>query len=102
MNKDELIRSVAWKCGMKQADVRRCLDTAFGTIGDELQRENDVSLSDFGKFYPSAIFSARRRFSSAISARMVRLPDGRVCWASQKKVIRFRPFANLRYYSTKH
>ena len=91
MNKDELIRSVAWKCGMKQADVRRCLDTAFGTIGDELQRENVVSLSDFGKFYPSAI-----------SARMVRLPDGRVCWASKKKVIRFRPFANLRYYSTKH
>ena len=50
MNKNELIRATAEKCGMTQQDVWKVMDVLPGIIQKELAAGNKVQLIGFGTF----------------------------------------------------
>lgn len=52
MNKEELIRAVAWRVWDSEATVQRILNATLEIIMDTLSRGRDVNIKGFGKFEP--------------------------------------------------
>lgn len=50
MNKNELIRAAAEKCGLPQKDVLKVVNTAPGIIQKEVAAGNKVQIIGFGTF----------------------------------------------------
>ncbi|EOW2079384.1 MULTISPECIES: HU family DNA-binding protein [Vibrio] len=50
MNKNEVIREVARKAGISQAEARRIVEITLGVISDQLKSGDDVKLKGFGHF----------------------------------------------------
>lgn len=50
VNKDLLISKVSQKTGYTKGDIRVVVDTVFKTIIDEVSKNEQVSISGFGKF----------------------------------------------------
>ena len=66
MTKTDLFRETASMLGMKQADVKRIIETAMALVTDSVVDGEDVSLAGFGVF--------RRKVVPAKPARMGRNP----------------------------
>lgn len=66
MNKTDLYRAAADKLNMKQADVKRVVETAMELVMESVADSEDVSLAGFGVF--------RRKVVPAKPARMGRNP----------------------------
>lgn len=50
MNKNELITTVADRCGMSKADVSRTVDATLEAIASALKKNDDVRLVGFGTY----------------------------------------------------
>ncbi|HCM0873371.1 TPA: HU family DNA-binding protein [Vibrio parahaemolyticus] len=50
MNKNEVIREVARKAGISQAEARRIVEITLGVISEHLKSGDDVKLKGFGHF----------------------------------------------------
>lgn len=50
MNKTELIKAMAEKAGMTQADARKAFEAFTATIAEEMKKKEKVVLPGFGTF----------------------------------------------------
>ncbi len=91
MNKSDLIQAVAEKTNRPQQDVRNCLDTILGVIGEELKNSGEVTIADFGRFY-----------TKKLSQRSVKLPDGRTTVVLERENVKFKAFQNIKLYNVKY
>ncbi|MFM2476398.1 HU family DNA-binding protein [Celerinatantimonas sp. MCCC 1A17872] len=54
MNKNEVIREVARKAGISQAEAKRIVETTLDVISEQLKSGDDVRLKGFGHFSTKA------------------------------------------------
>lgn len=85
MNKLELIDAVAEKAGMTKVDARKAIDAILEVTKKELKEDGKVALVGFGTI------SVTKR-----PARQGRNPrTGKTIKIAEKKVVRFKPAANI-------
>ena len=85
MNKVELISAVAEKAGMTKVDARKAIDAILEVSKNELKKGGKVSLVGFGTM------GINER-----PARQGRNPrTGKTIKIAAKKVVRFKPAANI-------
>lgn len=51
MNKKDLIRQTAKNAGINQDTTRKVVDAFLKTIKENLKKEENITISEFGKFY---------------------------------------------------
>ena len=90
MNKSELISRAAAKGGMTQKQMRKSLDAVLGIIGDELATGGEVVLPDFGKFCTRRL---KERTICPFGGAPIKVPS--------KEKVCFKPYTNIRMYSTR-
>lgn len=85
MNKVELIDALAEKAGMTKVDARKAVDALIDVAKEELKKDGKIALVGFG-----TIGVSER------PARQGRNPrTGKSIKIAAKKVVRFKPAANL-------
>jgi DNA-binding protein HU-beta len=85
MNKLELVDAVAEKAGMTKVDARKAIDAILEVTKKELKEDGKVALVGFG-----TIGVTKR------PARQGRNPrTGKTIKIAEKKVVRFKPAANI-------
>ena len=85
MNKVELINAIAEKAGMTKVDARKAIDAIMDVTKDELKKDGKVALVGFGTL------AVTKR-----PARQGRNPKtGKTIKIAAKKVVKFKPAANL-------
>ena len=85
MNKVELIAAVAEKAGMTKVDARKAIDAILEVTKKELKEDGKVALVGFGTI------GVNTR-----PARQGRNPrTGKTIKIAEKKVVRFKPAANI-------
>ena len=91
MNKNEIITKTATKAAVSKKEALRTIDAFLGVIGDVLDQGGEAAIPDFGKF--------KSRF---VGAHMARNPNnGEAVYVPDKRIVVFKPFANITYYSKK-
>lgn len=85
MNKSELVKALAEKADVSQADSGRVLNALINVIGESLAKNETVSVAQFGTF------SQKER-----SARTGRNPQtGETMQIAAKKYAHFKPYSSL-------
>lgn len=85
MNKVELIAAVAKKAGMTKVDARKAVDAMIDVAKEELKKDGKIALVGFGTM------GINER-----PARQGRNPrTGKTIKIAAKKVVKFKPAANL-------
>ena len=91
MNKEELIKRAAARCGVSQKQMKGTVDAVLGVIGSELADGGTVVLPDFGKFQ---VVTRKERRMRPLGRDYIVVP-------STTKV-RFKAYANIHLYSAKY
>ena len=76
MNNTDLADKVAEAHGLNKTDARKIVDTVFAAIADAAARDEEVSLSAFGKFKVKA--SAAREGRNPATGATINIPASRV------------------------
>lgn len=92
MNKQDLINVVASKAGTTKEQAGKMIDILFGCIGESLNKGEDVSVTDFGKWNLKTL--NERKGINPITKKPIIIP-------SKKKVV-FKAFKKCLLYSQKY
>lgn len=85
MNKQDLVSSIADRCGMSKADVGKVVDATLDTITKALKKNDDLRLVGFGTFTVSSRRATEGR--NPRTGQPIRIPA--------KKQAKFRPGKKL-------
>ncbi|MBO4740230.1 MAG: HU family DNA-binding protein [Bacteroidales bacterium] len=85
MNKNDLVKAMAVKAGLTNADARKALDAFVNVTEETLKAGEKISLVGFGTF-GIAERKARTGLNPATKAK-IKIPA--------KKVVKFKPGANM-------
>lgn len=86
MNKHELVKAVANESGLTQSQTKTVLDAFTSVVASELNKENDVVIYRFGKFY-----------SSQFQERVGRNPKtGEPVFVPARRIAKFKPSPELK------
>ena len=86
MNKSQLINELAEQSSLSKVEVKRLVDSLFGTIEKKLQEGEKVVISGFGVF--SAIEVAERVGRNPRTGESVKIPA--------RRSVRFRPTIDIK------
>ena len=86
MNKSQLINELAEQSSLSKVEVKRMVDSLFGTIEKKLQEGEKVVISGFGVF--SAIEVAERVGRNPRTGESVKIPA--------RRSVRFRPTIDIK------
>jgi len=85
MNKAEFIDAIAAKAGMTKVDTKKALDAMIDVAKAELKKDGKVALVGFGTL-GTAVRPARKGHNPK---------TGKAIKIAAKKVVKFRPAANI-------
>ena len=85
MNKTELVNAIAEKTGMTKVAAKAAMDATFGTIQEQLNKGEKVTLIGFGTF--NVVERKARTAKNPQTGKPVKVPA--------KKVAKFKAGSNL-------